>query len=103
GGDDFLTKPIAPRHLITAVTSRVRRARLLERKRKPAIREAAKGVHDSAQLARRLTEMLAMEDAATRDGGLMFIELVRAGSLRDSIGRSEFRQLMDRLTALISE
>ena len=103
GGDDFLTKPIAPRHLITAVTSRVRRARMLERKRKPAIREAAKGVHDSAQLARRLTEMLAMEDAATRDGGLMFIELVRAGSLRDSIGRSEFRQLMDRLTALISE
>jgi EAL domain-containing protein (putative c-di-GMP-specific phosphodiesterase class I)/DNA-binding response OmpR family regulator len=103
GGDDFLTKPIAPRHLITAVTSRVRRARMLERKRKPAIREAAKGVHDSAQLARRLTEMLAMEDAATRDGGLMYIELVHAGSLRDSIGRFDFRQLMDRLTALVGE
>src|SRR5690606_3697755 len=100
GGADFLTKPIAPRHLITAVTSRVRRARLLERRRAPSVREAVSGLHDSAQLARRLTEMLAMADAATRDGGLMAIELVHAGSLRDRIGPAEFRRVVERLTRL---
>jgi len=32
GGDDFLNKPIRPKHLIAAVTNRVRRARQLERR-----------------------------------------------------------------------
>jgi DNA-binding response OmpR family regulator len=31
GGDDYLTKPIRPRHLVAAVTSRARRARWLRR------------------------------------------------------------------------
>lgn len=31
GGDDFLTKPIRPRHLVAAVRSRIKRARVLSR------------------------------------------------------------------------
>jgi CheY-like chemotaxis protein len=31
GGDDYLTKPIRPRHLVAAVTGRARRARLMRR------------------------------------------------------------------------
>jgi PleD family two-component response regulator len=31
GGDDYLTKPIRPRHLVAAVTSRARRARWMRR------------------------------------------------------------------------
>jgi DNA-binding response OmpR family regulator len=31
GGDDYLTKPIRPRHLVAAVTSRAKRARWLKR------------------------------------------------------------------------
>ncbi|MGB0134230.1 EAL domain-containing protein [Dokdonella sp.] len=103
GGDDFLSKPIAPRHLISAVTSRVRRARQLERRRRaPSAREASKGVHDSAQLARRLTEMLSMEDAATRKGGLMYLELADAEACEDRVGHSAFRILLDRLTMLLA-
>lgn len=103
GGDDFLSKPIAPRHLISAVTSRVRRARLLERRRRaPVAREAIKGVHDSAQLVRRLTEMLSMEDAASRKGGLLFLDLVDAKACEDRIGHSAFRSLIDRLTTVLA-
>jgi PleD family two-component response regulator len=31
GGDDYLTKPIRPRHLVAAVTGRARRARSMRR------------------------------------------------------------------------
>jgi PleD family two-component response regulator len=31
GGDDYLTKPIRPRHLVAAVTGRARRARWMRR------------------------------------------------------------------------
>jgi EAL domain-containing protein (putative c-di-GMP-specific phosphodiesterase class I)/DNA-binding response OmpR family regulator len=103
GGDDFLTKPIAPRHLITAVTSRVRRARLLERRRTPTVRDAVKGLLDSAKLARRLTEMLSMEDAATRDGGLLSIELDAAPKLHDRVGATQFRKLVEQLTNLLCD
>ncbi|MEZ5463463.1 EAL domain-containing protein [Dokdonella sp.] len=104
GGDDFLSKPIAPRHLISAVTSRVKRARLLERRRRaaPSTREAIKGVHDSAQLTRRLAEMLSMEDAATRKGGLLYLELADAATCEQRVGHSAFRTLIERLTTLLA-
>ncbi len=31
GGDDFLSKPIRPRHLVNTITHRVQRARILEK------------------------------------------------------------------------
>src|SRR5262249_55707469 len=36
GGDDFLSKPIRPKHLISAVTNRVQRARQLSRRARAA-------------------------------------------------------------------
>ena len=99
GGDDFLTKPIAPRHLIAAVKSRVKRARMVDsrRRQKPA-REAVKGLHDSAQLSRRLAEMLAMEDAATRVGGLVHLELADARELSRQLSGRAMHGLLESLT-----
>lgn len=45
GGDDFLTKPILPRHLVAAVLTRGRRARQLQASSKPAA-SAANNVRD---------------------------------------------------------
>ena len=102
GGDDFLSKPIAPRHLITAVTSRVRRARQLARRRAPAVREpAAKRELDVAQISARLTELLAMEDATTRNGGILFIALESAGEMRERLGASASTSLITELSALL--
>src|SRR3546814_3190664 len=47
GADDFLTKPLRPRHLIAAVESRVRRARTLERQRSGAGRPPVPGLPGS--------------------------------------------------------
>lgn len=99
GGDDFLTKPIAPRHLIAAVKSRVKRARMVDSRRRPSTaREPVKGLHDSAQLSRRLAEMLAMEDAATRAGGLIHLELADARNLAQQLSGSAMRELLESLT-----
>ncbi len=101
GGDDFLRKPIAPRHLITAVTSRVRRARQLERRRAPVSREPVKRDHTPAEISARLTELLAMEDAATRSGGVLYIALESAGDLRRRLGATAFNNLTAELAARI--
>jgi EAL domain-containing protein (putative c-di-GMP-specific phosphodiesterase class I)/DNA-binding response OmpR family regulator len=102
GGDDFLTKPIAPRHLITAVTSRVQRARQVARHRPAAARrEPASNVQTAAQLNARLTEMLAMEDAATRDGGILFIALECADDLRKQLGKDGFSNLVEHLISVL--
>ena len=101
GGDDFLSKPIAPRHLITAVTSRVRRARQLARHRAPAMRDSVKRGHTAAEISARMTELLAMEDAATRSGGILYLAIESAGDLRRRLGTKDFAKLTGELTALI--
>ena len=69
GGDDFLSKPIRPKHLISAVTNRVRRARQMSSRQQPAPvaarRRRADGTVARDALLRRLAECLAMEDART--------------------------------------
>lgn len=102
GGDDFLSKPIAPRHLITAVSSRVRRARALEQRRhRPAPHTPTRGLHDITQLRQRLGDMLAMEDGATRNGGLLYIELEDARHLQGQMGASAIEILVSRLAAAL--
>jgi EAL domain-containing protein (putative c-di-GMP-specific phosphodiesterase class I)/DNA-binding response OmpR family regulator len=102
GGDDFLSKPIAPRHLITAVTSRVRRARLVARHRPAtARREPGSNVQTATQLSARLTEMLAMEDAATRNGGVLFIALECVDELRKRLGQDGFFTLVENLISVL--
>ncbi len=95
GGDDFLSKPIAPKHLIAAVGSRVRRARQLARRRTPGVREAARGVHDIVTLTHRLADLLAMEDAATRNGGLLFVEIEDGQRVHGRIGTPAFEALVE--------
>ncbi|WP_440224114.1 EAL domain-containing protein [Dokdonella sp. MW10] len=103
GGDDFLSKPIAPKHLIAAVTSRVRRARQLEKRRVvPVEREAPGGVHDIVALTRRLTGMLSLEDAKTRSGGLLFLEIEDAQRLHGRLDHKAFEALLGKLTIVLA-
>ncbi len=103
GGDDFLSKPIAPKHLIAAVTSRVRRARQLEKRRVvPVEREAPGGVHDIVALTRRLTGMLSLEDAKTRGGGLLFLEVEDAQRLHGRLDHKAFEALLGKLTVVLA-
>ena len=81
GADDFLTKPVRPRHLIAAVQNRIRRARALQQMPDPG-RNPLTGLNSRLQLLRQLAEAI---PAAPR-GALGFVEIEGITALRDRYG-----------------
>lgn len=82
GADDFLTKPVRPRHLIAAVESRVRRARALRRQRSGDGRNPATGLYTRTAMLQRLGSAIPAQAA----GGLYFVEIENIRALRDRFG-----------------
>lgn len=81
GADDFLTKPVRPRHLVAAVQNRIRRARALQQMPDPG-RNPATGLNSRLQLLQRLAEAI----PARPRGALGFIEIEGITALRDRYG-----------------
>ncbi|MBL8297075.1 MAG: EAL domain-containing protein [Rhodanobacteraceae bacterium] len=82
GGDEFLVKPLKTRHLLSAVTSRVRRAHWLrEVIGNPDGRDSRTGLFSRNVLIEKLSSALGDRSAA-----LLTIALDRAGELRERIG-----------------
>jgi diguanylate cyclase (GGDEF)-like protein len=103
GGDDFLSKPIRPKHLISAVTNRVRRARTLGRRamaQNP--RDPVTGLYDRAYVIDRLNARLAAEDPASQGGGLFYIVIDGAGQIRERVGLTIFEALLNQVGAFIT-
>jgi len=94
GADDLLTKPIQPRHLIAAVSNRIRRAR------QQALQQAGEPVrvHSNPEtgLPTRGHVMNLLADAVKRkqSGGLFFIEIASALGLRECYGDAAYERLM---------
>lgn len=82
GGDEFLVKPLKTRHLLSAVTSRVRRAHWLrEIIGNPDGRDTRTGLFSRNVLIEKLGNALGDRSAA-----LLTIALDRSGELRERIG-----------------
>ena len=91
GADDFLQKPIRPRHLVAAVESRVKRARALGQQRiGDASRHPATGLLTRAHLMQRLGGGLPNMER----GGVFFIEVEGAASLRERHGYAALERVM---------
>ncbi|PPU68763.1 response regulator receiver protein [Xanthomonas pisi] len=94
GADDFLTKPIRPRHLIAAVSNRIRRAR------QQALQLAGEQVsvrsNPETGLPTRghVMELLATALERKQSGGLFFIEIASALGLRERYGYAAYERLM---------
>ena len=100
GGDDFLSKPIRPRHLISAVQTRVRRARQQEIRRiKRADKDAATGLVYRTNLLKRLDEHL---HGGQQTGGLIFLEVESLGPLRERIGLTALETLLGDVSRLLT-
>jgi EAL domain-containing protein (putative c-di-GMP-specific phosphodiesterase class I)/CheY-like chemotaxis protein len=90
GADDFLSKPIRPRHLIAAVQSRVKRARVLRRQRfGDASRHPHTGLYNRPYVMQRIAAAL-----TAGSGGALFVEIQNPGALHDHYGYAGFEQLM---------
>ncbi|WP_343264456.1 EAL domain-containing protein [Luteimonas qiangzhengi] len=90
GADDFLTKPVRPRHLIAAVENRIMRAR-----QQQAQRAAANGNLDTGLLTRsRMFQRLAA--AIPNDfGSLYLVQIEGMAALRERLGYSALEELLD--------
>lgn len=82
GADDYLAKPVRPRHLVAAVQSRVKRARMLRRQRSGEGRHPVTGLFTRAHMLQRLNA--AIPGAA--EGALYFLEIESTIALRDRYG-----------------
>ena len=93
GADDFLTKPIRPRHLIAAVANRIERAR----QRMPLALAPAQAVNPETGLPTRayLMGQLATALEEKTSGGLFFLEINGTLGLRERYGYASFEQLMN--------
>jgi EAL domain-containing protein (putative c-di-GMP-specific phosphodiesterase class I)/PleD family two-component response regulator len=86
GGDDFLSKPIRPKNLISAVTNRARRARAMNAKRRTRVRDTDSGLFDRSVVLDRLSSALIVEDRNQLKGGIVFLELDDSKALREATG-----------------
>ena len=93
GADDYILKPVRPRHLIAAVQSRVRRARAAQSKQVVAAepeRHPVTGLYTRPVLMQKLANQL-----PSREGGALLIEVGNATALRNRYGYAGFEKLMN--------
>ena len=103
GGDDFLSKPIRPKHLISAVTNRVRRARMQGlRTQAHNLRDPVTGLYQRADVLDCLSAILAGDEPAARGGGLLYVEIDGAGQIRERVGLTTFDALFNQAGAFIA-
>ncbi|MDG2526159.1 EAL domain-containing protein [Stenotrophomonas sp. HITSZ_GD] len=92
GADDFLNKPIRPRHLIAAVSNRIRRAR---QQAQLAVGEDSARSNPETGLPTRAHLMHMLGGVLGRaDAGILFIEIASALGLRERYGYAAFERLM---------
>lgn len=93
GADDFLNKPIRPRHLIAAVSNRIQRAR----QRTQALQAPRPSVNSDTGLPTRTFVLQHLADSLQRQsrGGVFFVEVNSALSLRERYGYAVFEHLMN--------
>jgi diguanylate cyclase (GGDEF)-like protein len=87
GGEDFLSKPIAPKHLITTVTNRIRRARQLSHRLHGHTRgEKETGLHSRNYLLERLDALLQSESPIDEITGIYFLQIDNPEDLIKTVG-----------------
>ncbi len=91
GADDFLNKPIRPRHLIAAVSNRIQRARQRQQAPPRVAMNTETGLPTRTFVLQQLTDSL----QHPAGGGLFFIEIGSALSLRERYGYAVFEHLMN--------
>jgi len=94
GGDDYIVKPVRPRHLVVSVQSRIRRARAIGQVRQTAVEPI---LHPITGLLTRPALMDLLLEKATSGvaGGALMIEMGNATALHDRFGYAEFEDLIN--------
>ena len=110
GGDDFLTKPIRPKHLIASVQGRIRRFRDVQQLRDrdtDATQTASSvdsGIVERGRMMARIDQLIT---EGRGRGGIVFLEMETIAKLRERLGLGQFERLhmeaLDLLSPLASD
>lgn len=95
GGDDFLTKPIRPKHLIASVQGRIRRFRDVQQIREregtpPPAASVDSGIVERGRMMARIDQLIT---EGRGKGGVVFLEMETIAKLRERLGLSQFERL----------
>ncbi|KFL37298.1 EAL domain-containing protein [Arenimonas donghaensis] len=103
GGDDFISKPVRPKHLIAAVQNRVSRHRASQEKQsRRGDRHPETGLLHRTEVREQVVESLAAAHEAS-PGGVLFLEVESVNLLRDRLGLTVLEQLLASVGKLVGE
>lgn len=100
GADEFLTKPIRPLHLISAVASRVKRYREL---RSLIMRDSLTGLFNHSAVTEHLARELATARRMQKPLSLAMIDIDRFKSVNDSYGHPVGDQVIRALSRMLQQ
>jgi diguanylate cyclase (GGDEF)-like protein len=100
GGDDFLTKPIQPRHLVSALTSRVERYRGL---RSLIMRDSLTGLYNHSALKEHLAREIARARRSLTPLTLAMVDIDHFKHINDSYGHPVGDQVIRALSRLLQQ
>jgi len=98
GGDDFVTKPIRPKHLIAIVKNRIRRSLLLRERQAVSVGFDLLGKN---QFVERLTTLLSTDPMRAKSTSLLLISPDSLEPLQQQLGTQSFDQFMIDLAQLV--
>lgn len=99
GADDYLSKPVRPRHLIAAVQNRVRRARALRQQREQEVRR-----HPATGLLTRnyMLQQLSLAFPQQASGAVHFVVIEGTSALRDHYGYAALDAILTEAGKLVA-
>lgn len=103
GGDDYIAKPVRPKHLIASVGNRVRRARAAAQRAPRPLHSHNLSLVDRNVLFDRIARQLAARSGTTPTGALMLAEINDAARLRERLGLAGFDRVQQQLAAWLAE
>ncbi len=102
GGDDFLSKPVRPKHLISTVKNRIKRAREMALKAghgNPNRKDTITGLYSRPYFLDQLNEALNSKEPL--NGGLLYIEIDDPNKISEKTGYSGADDLTRLLSTLV--
>ena len=100
GGTEFLTKPIAPAHLVAAVAARARRGRLLATR---IAHDSLTGLLNHSHLKQQIEIEISRADREKWEVAYAMIDLDRFKSVNDSFGHTAGDRLLKSLARLLRQ
>ncbi|MFZ9739437.1 MAG: diguanylate cyclase, partial [Prochlorotrichaceae cyanobacterium] len=100
GGDDFLTKPIQPEHLVAAVTSRVQRSKAL---RSLMVRDSLTGLLNHSNIKEKLHLEVARSDRQNIPLSFAMIDIDHFKKINDTYGHLAGDRVIKNLARLLRQ